>query len=158
MKLSFGMIFSIVLIVIFLVFAFFAIKKFLGVQRDITAGKFLEDFEKDIEKAWKGSQSSEEVEYSLPSGVMSVCFVDFNSAKKGRNSNFYDELELAFYGDENFIFYPLGSSTIDSKKIQHIDLEEMTFEENPFCISEENEKIKMIIKKDYGNALVMITK
>ena len=85
MKLSFGMIFSIILIVIFIGFAFFAIQKFLGIQNSVQVGKFSNDFQLDVDKIWKGSQGSEEKEYFLPKKITFVCFTDYSSDKKGKD-------------------------------------------------------------------------
>jgi hypothetical protein len=56
MEISFGMIFSILLIVIFIAFAFFGIKKFLEVHNEILSKKFIDDVNADITKMWKSSR------------------------------------------------------------------------------------------------------
>jgi len=60
LKLSFGMIFSIILIVIFIASAFYAVQKFIGVQNIIQVEKFANDFQNDIDKIWRGSQGNQE--------------------------------------------------------------------------------------------------
>ena len=64
MKLSFGMIFSIILIIIFISFAFYAIQKFLSIQNSVQVGKFVNEFQQNVDKIWKGSQGSEKKERS----------------------------------------------------------------------------------------------
>lgn len=138
MRLSFGMIFSIILMIIFIAFAFFAINKFLGMQRIAQVGQFTDGLQTDVDKMWKGSQGSREVEYSLPKKIKEVCFRD-------------DE-----YG--NLFFYPLDSSEgFNSIEIKHIDIEKIIENENPFCIKNIDGKVKMIVKKSFGEELVMIT-
>ena len=138
MKLSFGMIFSIILIIIFLAFSFYAISKFLGLQRIAQVGQFVEGLQTDVDKMWKGSQGSQEVEYILPKKIKEICFTD-------------DEYE-------NLFFSPRGSSEgMDSIEIKHIDIEKITENENPFCIKNTDGKVKIIIKKSFGEELVMIT-
>ena len=134
MKISFGMIFSIILIIIFVSFAFFAVKKFMGIQDAMKIGQFGDRLQSDIDKLWRGSQGSQEVEYFLPSKIESVCFVD-------------DEYENLVFHSESFI---------EGKKIDNIDIEKIT-EEGDFCIDVIKGKIKMTIKKDYGEALVIIS-
>jgi len=159
MKLSFGMIFSIILIVIFISFAFFAINKFLDIQNSVQIGKFTNDFQSDINKIWKGSQGSEEKEYFLPKKIMFVCFTDYFLDKSGENQNFYKELEQFYYENENMFFYPPGSAQgLDSKEIKHIDLTKITENENPFCIENIDGKVSLIIKKNFGETLVTIGK
>ena len=158
MKLSFGMIFSIFLIIIFVSFSFFAIKKFVGVGNSAQIAKFRNDLQSDVDKLWKGSQGSQEQEYFLPSKIKYVCFIDYSLGAEGQYRDFYNELQLSFYGgDENLFFYPLGSSEgLDSTEIKHINLEEMTRDENPFCIRNTKGKLKITLKKNYGDASVTI--
>tara|TARA_Y100000031_G_scaffold25620_1_gene27593 strand:- start:19 stop:513 length:495 start_codon:yes stop_codon:yes gene_type:complete len=159
MKLSFGMIFSIILIIIFVSFAFFAIQKFLDIQNSVQVGKFANDFQLDIDKIWRGSQGSKEKEYFLPKKITHVCFIDYSSDEKGNNEIFYDELEQSYYENENLFFYPIGSAQgINGKEMKNIDLEKITESENPFCIKNINGKINLIIKKDFSETLVTIGK
>lgn len=135
LKLSFGMIFSIILIIVFIAFAFFAIKKFLGIKNEIQIRQFLDDLQKDVDKIWKGSQGSQEVEYILPSKIDAVCFTN-------------DDYENLFFRSKGYV---------RGKKIDHIDIEKIT-EEGDFCIEKVNSKVKILIKMNYGEKLVTITK
>lgn len=159
-KLSFGMIFSIILIIVFLVFAFYAIKTFLKIQYTAQAGKFISDLRSDIDRVWKSTESSEEKEYALPKKIDYVCFVDFSVSATGENAYLYDELKKIYYDiSDNMMFYPaLGSSTTDSTKIESINLEEITEDENPFCIENVRGKIELTLVKEIGEALVRITR
>ncbi len=159
MKLSFGMIFSIILIIIFISFSFYAIQKFLDIQNSVQVGKFANDFQNNIDKIWKGSQGSEEKEYFLPKKIIYVCFVDYSSEKKGEKQDLYNELEQLYYENENMFFYPIGSAQgFDAREIKHIDLEKITENENPFCIENIDGKLNLIIKKDFGEVLITIEK
>jgi len=159
MKLSFGMIFSIILIIVFIVFAFFAIKKFLEIQDAIKIGQFIDKLQSDVDKIWRSNQGTQEQEYSLPSKIGAVCFVDYSSSGRGQNQNYYQKLKQVYDSGENLIFYPVGSgSGLDSFEIMHIDLEKITNSENPFCIENKDRKIRVIIEKDFGENLVKIVK
>jgi len=159
MKLSFGMIFSIILIIVFICFAFYAIQKILEIQEIMKVRKFVDNLEIDIEKIWKGSQGSQEVEYILPKEIEYVCFVDCFSGKSGTNKNLYDELKDVCYNDENLIFYPIGSAEgLAALEIVHIDILKITETENPFCVENNKGKVKMIVKKSFGEDLVVIDK
>ncbi len=158
-NLSFGMIFSIILIVVFIVFAFYAIGKFLDIQKAAKAGQFISSLEGDIDKMWRSSSGSQQVEYSLPSSVDYVCFADFASEKRGAKQEFYNNLRLAHFEDENMFFYPVGSAAaVDSKSIDNIDLLEITSRENPYCIPNIDGKIKLTLKKGLDESLVTITR
>lgn len=157
-KLSFGMIFSIILIIVFLAFAFYAIKTFLGIQDAAQTGKFINDLKSDIDRVWKSTESSEEKEYVLPSKIDYVCFVDFELPANGPRRDIYSELRFVYFGDENMVFYPLGSSNIDSIDITNIALSEIIFDENPFCIENVRKKVKLTLVKEIDEALVTITR
>ena len=154
MKISFGMIVSIILIIFFLAFAFVAIKKFLGLQDVVQVSTFSKDLQKDIDRIWGGSQGSEENDYMLSKDVDFVCFMDASSNKKGADKDLFDELGRDFYGDENMFFYPITSG--DSKILKHIDLESITSSRNPYCIRNDDGKLSLTIKKSFNEDLVRI--
>lgn len=158
-NLSFGMLFSIILIIVFIVFAFYAIGKFLDIQKSVKVGQFSESLKADVDRMWKSSSGSQAVEYSLPSSVESVCFTDFGESASSGKEKTYDSLRMVHFNEENTFFYPVGSAGgVDSVKINNIDLTEITKKENPYCIESVNEKIKLTIKKDIGSALVVVTR
>lgn len=158
MKLSFGMIFSIILIIIFIAFAFYAIQKFLGIQDAVKVGQFVDGLQSDIDSAWRGSQRSQEVEYILPKKIK-VCFIDTTpSSGSGPNTNLFDELKSVCYNNENMVFEPVGSAQgLESQEIKHINITKITETENPFCVENVKGKVKMTIQKSFGEGLVTIT-
>ncbi len=161
MNLSFGMIFSIILIVVFIVFAFYAIGKFLDIQKAAKTGQFIDALESDVNRMWTSSQGSQSLEYSLPTSVDYVCFADFSqgSMKNGPRQDFYADFNLVHFNDENMFFYPVGSGgAVDSTNIDNIDLGEITKQENPYCISNVKGKIKLTIKKGIDESTVTITR
>jgi len=156
MKLSFGMIFSIILIIIFIAFAFYAIQKFLGMQKTVQIGQFKNKLQSDIDEMWKGTQGSQEAEYALPKKIKYVCFIDINSEGTGQNKNLYKELKRICH-NENLVFYPISfANEFGTFELEHVDIEKITKQENPFCVKNANGKVKITIKKDYEMALVYI--
>lgn len=127
MKLSFGMIFSIILIIIFLIFSFYVITKILDFQKSGQIGLFVNDFQEDVNKVWQSSKASQVSEYSLPKEIEQVCI---------------DEVS-------RIVFRPLGTGgNLDYTEIEHITPKEICFNNNG--------KVKIIIKKDYGETLVSL--
>lgn len=136
LDLSFGMIFSVILIIIFLAAGFYAITKFIALQQSIQIEKFMSDFQNDVDAMWKSPQGSQQVSYILPTKITSVCFK-------------VDEFEnLQFHSTE----------IIGGKMIQHLDIAKITEKENPFCISNIKGKVSFTIVKNYGETLVTVTK
>lgn len=159
LKISFGMIVSVILIAVFIAVAFYAISKFLGWQRVIQIGQFTDELQYDIDKIWKGSQGSQTVSYSLPGKIEKICLTDFDSPPRGIDGDKYSELQRGFYGSENLVFYPTSSGEgMTIPKINHIDLEKITGKNNPFCIDNKNGKVDLIISMEFGESLVTITK
>lgn len=158
-ELSFGMIFSIILIVIFVSFAFYAIGKFLDIQNSTSVGKFATDFQTDIDKMWKSSQGMQEETYSLPEKIKDVCFIDYSTPAQGQYSSFYTELQQNYYENENMFFYPIGAAQgLNAKQMKNIDLKKTTLIENPSCFENKNGKVRFVIKKNFNEALVTIGK
>jgi len=162
LELSFGMIFSILLIIIFFIFAFWAIKKFLSFGDFTEVARFKDSLQENVDKIWRGQQGewNPPSGYILPKKIKYVCFIDFSVESRGTNKEFYEKLQqLNFGGDENMVFYPVGSAEgLDSTKINHIDLEKISENENPYCIQNVDGKIKLTISKNYGETLVKITR
>jgi len=156
MQISFGIIWAIILIVAFIAFAFYAVQKFLGMQRTLEVGGFANDFQEDIDRIWKSSKASQEVSYALPSKIEKICFIDYYSSLDGKNKEIGENLRQVFYETENVFFYPIGSAEgLDAMAIKHLDIEKITESENPKCF-ENSGKVEFIIKKDYSNPLVVI--
>jgi len=119
LKLSFGMIFSIILIIVFIAFAFYAIGMILDFDKTVNVGKFVNDFQSDVNDMWV-NEGSQEYTYSLSDEVEEVCF---------------DESKI--------LFKPLGvGGDSDYTEIEHLDIEE------DFCIENVDGKIKIRIKRD----------
>jgi hypothetical protein len=138
MKLSFGMIFSIMLIVFFLIFAFFGIKKLIETQQQTQINLFYQDLQNDIDKLWRSNSGSNEVRYTLSKKVMKVCFVD-------------EEKNVELYEEDDF--FPS-----DTRKINHLNLKESLGEEEELCFETENSKVSFYLEKEYGKNQVIISK
>lgn len=134
MNISFGMIFSIILIVIFIAFAFYVIQKFLGLQESILNEKFVSDLQNDVNSAWRASQSSREISYHVDRNVIEVCF------RESETYNLFIETKKG----------------ILRKNIDNLDMEKIIGNEGEFCIPSSDRKIQMIIEKDFGDTLVTI--
>lgn len=127
-NLSFGMIFSIILIIVFLGFAFYAIQKFLNLQGEVTTVKFYESLQKEVDRVWASTEASSNVEYIVPREVEQVCFRDS--------------------GNENVYFYT--DRPRPGKFIEHLEISE------GFCIPPVKGKIKLTLEKNYGENIVKV--
>ncbi|MDP3966395.1 MAG: hypothetical protein Q8Q04_02600 [archaeon] len=128
MKLSFGMIFSIILINFFLAFAFYAIQKFLSLQDEIKTAKFYESLRADVERVWTSTEASKEVQYIVPNNVKQVCF------KSDPNKNVYFKTDRPKPGEF----------------VEHLKILEDA------CFPAYGGKVKFTLEKEYGEALVSV--
>ena len=136
MKMSFGMIFSIILIIAFLAFAFYAIRSFLGMQQEVQINQFTENFQSDVDKLWKSTSGTKAVDYALPSKIEEVCFyID--------EDNIYN---MKLQQEKIFIEY----------KIKNIDILETVGNRNEVCKKLVEGRINFELQKDYDNPLVKI--
>ncbi len=134
LELSFGMIFSIILIIFFIAAAIYAITKFLDFQNTIKIEKFGSDLQADVDNLWKSTQGSYAREYNLPSKIQAVCFTD-------------DEFE-------NMQF--VSTNIIRGKMIAHLDITATLGGRDSLCFDNIQGKVSMTLKKDYGENLVTI--
>lgn len=136
MEISFGMIFSIILVIFFLAAGFYGISKFIEMQQTVQIEKFSSDFKEDVDIMWKKLQGSETKTYVLPKKIISVCF---------RNDEFTN---LEFVSEK----------IIPGEYVEHLNIEKITKEENPFCVKNVEGKISLILSKEYGETLVTVGK
>lgn len=154
--LPFGVIFSIILIIAFIVVAFFVIKHFLCLGDQTKSGMFFEDFEKDVNEAFRSVDIESNFSYAIPGRVDYVCFVDFSRQGSGKNKEIYNKLKL-YELRGNLFLYPISQEClIWNKNIEHIDLGEMTKEDNPYCKEVKNSKIEFYFTKGAFEDLVKI--
>lgn len=135
MQISFGVIFSIILIIVFIAFAIYGITKILQTVNLAKITSFKGDFQNDIDLMWKSTSGSQEVEYILPKKIEQVCFVN-------------DDME-------NMYFVP---GDFRGALLKNVDMVNTLNRQRKFCIDASGGKISMIIKKDFGDDLVTITK
>jgi len=153
MKLSFGMIFSIILIIAFLAVGFYAIKAFLNFKDDTLIVDFKLDLERDVDTAWRGNQYDKVHEYILPSKVDEVCLV-----REEPNLEMGEEFERYYTDDGNLYFFPLDKNAkFQGAKIDHVTKSfGMAGSLENRCFENENNRIKIRIKKDYGSNVVTL--
>ena len=155
-EMSFGMIFSIILIICFVAFAFYVIVNLLKTKSTSEVVIFVTDLQKKVDEFWTSSGGSDTSTFAIPSKVEKICFIDFTLAPS-ITPEIYDEFERLSKKTDNLIFYPKGSTkTFYSVEIKNIDLEKITATENPYCIPAKNGKVNLQIKKDFDEKLVTV--
>ena len=154
MGMPFSVIFSIILIAIFLAVAIYAIIHFMGIKKCTEVGLFIDDFEREIDSAWNSQSSSKTFTSSLPSRIQYICFADLNEdANIATFREIHEKLQENSDYSDNMFFYPQETDCIESKKIKHIDYGS----DNPYCIEVKNGKIEIKLEKGFSDALVKVS-
>ena len=159
LDMSFSMIFSIILIVFFILVAFMAIRYFLKLQNCARAGDFVSSFQAKVTEAWYSQKSNYEFKSILPSGIEYVCFTDLSKGLSGEKENVLDELEFYQGGFEaNMILYPKGKTCdMPVHNIAHLDLAKITKAKNPYCIEVNKGQVIINLEKGYVDRLVTVS-
>lgn len=134
MKMSFGMIFTIILIVVFLVFSFLAIKKFLDFQEQVQIEKVFEKVQDDVTKMYKSTYGTKQLTYSLPSRAIGLCL--YNTPKQ--------------FGME------FSKGPPKTKEIEYLDVTDALNGEERVCFKKEDGKVNFTISMDYGEEFVVV--
>ena len=156
MGMGFGMIFSIFLIVIFIIVAVYAIKQFLDFKDCSTTGLFLSDLQSEVTNVFSKQASSFDFSKSLPSGIQYVCFANFSKELKGEYIDIGQDLSIYEGTGNNLFFYPRGKACVKTKRILNINLAEITKIDNPYCIQNVRGKVTIRVSKGFNQGLVTL--
>lgn len=151
-ELSFGMIFSVILIVVFVSSAFYAIGVLLGLQKCSQLGLYKDELQKAVDDAWNSPETIAKFRQNLPKKVEKTCFFNSLAPAKGRDRALYDSIRGYKF---NLIFFPLKKACSDTMgyNIAHLNISEITKQHNPYCI----ERVKNIsIEKGFSDVSVRV--
>jgi len=154
-QLSFGMIFSIIVIIATIAVAFYVIGKFVVFSRCVDAGSFYTDLNDEVDKAWKSPLTQDVFTGNVPKGVESVCFGNIESADKVVYKNEYQGLKLYKNQKANVFIYPSTKAcgnTLIYYNIEHAFISEF------FCVSIVNRELSVKINKGFDDSLVTLSK
>lgn len=155
LELSFGMIFTIILIAVFIAFAIYIVLTFLNFSDKVKIEQFQGAIQEDINDIWKSPQGNKQVSYGLPKQIEKVCFFDKSSPAKGKDKDLHN-LFIGLSLKENLMFYPESSGEgEDGLVLENIDISKITAKDNPYCV-ENSGKLELTISMNYGEGLVTI--
>ncbi len=150
-EISFGFIFSVILIGAIIFTGFYAIGKFLDVRKCAEAGIFYNDLQEAIDRAWNSEITKNTLRLSVPSGVEKVCFGDISAP-----SNIPEYSDLRTYGelDSNIFFYPYRKSCAElgNRKIEHVGFDFSGVK----CFETASGRIEIKIEKESTDGLVRV--
>ncbi len=149
LNISFGMIFSIILIIAFVAVGFYAIRGFLKTKDCAELGQFKQDLQDEINRAWSSDESSFIFKRTIPA---EACIINISLNQAGANKEQYESFrKLGYQG--NLFFYPLSKCKGSVFNLNHINLEKITSKENPYCIPK---KVELKIVKSFNDPRVCL--
>lgn len=154
-ELSFGMIFSVIIIIATVVVAFYMISKFMSITPCTKAGLFYDSLRKEVDNAWQGTITQSTFKGDVPSDVSKVCFGNTTQKYSEDDSEAYEYAKMRSAGGNNVFFYP-GLKTCDIKfsfyKLEHATTDSF------FCVAVKSEKMSVRISKGSSDVLVKLSK
>ena len=148
------MIFSIFLIIIFIGTALTVIFVFLDFSSSADIGQFYVDFQSEVDRAWRSSQTSKSFSLDLDKDITMVCFANLSAPITGDDAVYREIQQYEFESYNMFMFPPSAAGDLDVKTIEHIDLARITEFDNPKCFENPGE---VMISKGIRSRLVMIS-
>ena len=152
-ELSFGMIFSIILIAVVIAVGIYAINYFVGLGKCSEVGLFYKDLKEEVDRAWNSEITRESFDSRLPSGIASVCFGSLENGG-GKFLEEYNALRRYRNQEGNVFLYPPEKSCDQPVlKVEHIDFSDLgNFE----CFDVIDGVVKFKLEKESFDNLVKV--
>ena len=155
-EMSFGMIFSIILIIAIIAVAFYVINFFLGISNCGEVGSFYKDLQDRVDKAYSGGITQDTFESGVPNGIEYVCFGGLDQASNAQDREIFQSLkEDLMIENQNVFLYPTNKACdgdLAYNKIDYIKTSEF------FCKKVESGKVEVRVTKASTDALVTLSK
>lgn len=165
---SFGTIFSIILIIFIISVAVYGINYFLGLNKCAQVGLFYDEFEGEIEKAWVSGSYNGEFEREMPksgffgTGVEWVCFGKITDSAVGDDEDRRKKFEFDYdaSADMNVFMDPPEKACDGDLFSYHLECgksECMDTGGQFFCVEVVDNKIKVNIEKGNTDSVVLVS-
>lgn len=156
---SFGMIFSILLIIFFIVAAFIVINAFLKTQRCAQIGIFTNHFKEVIKNAFESQRDESLLTGVLPVNLEYVCFTNLSKEISVLDDmkKVADNIGIFRGKDANMVFYPREKACdMPYAKVEHLSMDRITGLKNLRCFKIIKGKVEIQINKELNEKLVRL--
>ena len=152
-QISFGMIFSIIIVIATVAIGFYVITYFLNLSSCTKVGIFWNSFNEEVDKAWNSDITEKIFEKNVPSGITHLCLGNFSQMPFEVDKKFFNELKGYGGSDKNAYLYPPGKACDAAfYNIRHAKTDRF------FCIPVESGTLKIKLSKTSSDALVKLSK
>jgi hypothetical protein len=157
LSLSFGMIFSIILIIGILGVSFYAIRYFIGLKQCTDYGLFNQDLDKEVAKAYESDSVKATFTGTVPGAIKEVCF---GSLKETSSVPEYVEIKKRYGSREgNLFFYPPQDAEDICNKVSYRMIEHLSTEKlgGFTCFHVKSGKVSFKLEKgSFDNAVYVV--
>ena len=153
MGMPFGMIFAILLIIVFVVIAFIAVGYFLDIGKSSGVGMFYRELQNAVNDAYSGQSSEMNFDIDLPSNIKFVCFANLSKEITNRGVEYDAIKNYDVYNANVFLVPPEYAQNMQWKFIKYLDITKTTLVKNPYCVNIED---GLKINKGFYDKLVWI--
>jgi hypothetical protein len=151
---SFGWLFSLILIIVFIFVAIYGINYFLNMGKCTKVGLFYDSLQQKIDDAYQSSSSDFELSVNLP-GVTQICFANLTQKITGSDA-IYKQIELySFYDANTFIIPSANACDMPYKTLKHLDVNRTISAKNPFCVDVTEGGTIRIVKGYYDKGVIV---
>ncbi len=160
-ELSFGMIFSIIIMIAIIGVAVYAITAFLQIGKTSQLSLFHQSFQGTIDDVWSSSITNKVVSFFLPNSIELVCFGNLaGSSYNPQYENEFRDLKRYSSGFEQdntnrFLYPSTKAGELAYKKVDKVDLNALI---NGFdCFEVRDGNVRIRLEKNEFDSLVKIS-
>jgi hypothetical protein len=151
-QLSFGMIFSVIMIIAIVAITGYVISYFVNLGKATNVGLFYDRLQDEVNVVWNSAISSKTLSFNVPSEIKSVCFGDLNA--RNYDSRYREEYEHLRRFSSNFekenknmFLYPTQEAgEFAFNKLEHVDFSDLG--EEFTCFDVKNGEVKIGFEKE----------
>ena len=150
---SFGMIFAIFLIIVFVVIAFMAVNSFMDLGESASVGMFYEELQEAVNDALQSQESDRKFAMNLPGGVEKICFGNLSASITNPGEDYDAIKDYVVYEANTFLLPPEKAAGMSWKHIDRINVAKITENSNPYCVDVD---VDLKIRKEFYDRLVWV--
>lgn len=157
-EMSFGVIFSIILIAVFIFAAIYGIRFFLQSSKSIQIKNFYEGFQTKVRDVRLSSRTdSEPFPISLPNDIKRVCFANLSATITNKGAEYQNIMETSGFEEHNVFLVPGESiSGFASVEIKGLNIEKIIGRRNPYCV--DSSDTLLLSKGIYESSVDVVSK
>ncbi|MEM4271607.1 MAG: hypothetical protein QXD13_00745 [Candidatus Pacearchaeota archaeon] len=156
LQLSFGMIFSTIIVIAILGVGFYVITNFISLSRCTNIGLYYNSLKEEVNKAWEADSVQKLLTKDnlpkIPSGIEKICIGNLTQSYSGFVEVREELARFSGGGRNNFFFYPPEKACeMAANRLEHIKTDRF------FCVNVKNGGAPLKLSKSSSDALVTIS-